>query len=386
MTAYTCRLAEYENDPILSLTRARELTRLDLVSGREISPYSGQSYQQMEEDSESKSHRSAREEGIDFFCSVGYQVFPEGVGVRGTYTLADFMAIRGNRIVFVEVLSDANVHAETLQRKAQLQEHGELCFILFSGTKESNEPRLVAAKRLIESWADVLYCRLNGYTGNRIERNYRVSIIYDTTRQNGIKLALSFARLGRTLAVSTKLVTPFYGNSIGMPRAFPAYPTGSLSYCQERIFLEIFQKFGKWAGGTIKNTTRHPLDTAIRAMRRKSGLKMITAERRIVASLKSEYRGAPVKEDYMWTYHPASRDLPPNDIYGVFLLERTGPDGLHSLITSIEECGFVPEYTSEEFRESVRQLAKQRPVWLSSSKSTPHPQRPLGEQENATNF
>jgi hypothetical protein len=71
----------------------------------------------MEELSESKSHRSAREEGIDFFCSAGYRIFPEGIGVRGTYTLADFLAVRGNRTVFVEVLSDTNVNPETLQKK-----------------------------------------------------------------------------------------------------------------------------------------------------------------------------------------------------------------------------------------------------------------------------
>ena len=360
MTAYTCRVAEYENDPILSLARAKELTGLDLVSGREISADCGQSYQQMEDESESKSHRSAREEGIDFFCSVGYQIFPEGVGICGTYTLADFLAVRGNRTVFVEVLSDANIHSETLQRKAQFQQHGELCFILFSGTKESNEPSLVAAKRLIESWADVLYCHLNGYIGNRIEENHRVSVIYETTRRNGIKLALSFARSGRRVAISAKLATPFYGNSTMMPRAYPAYSTGSLSYCQERIFLGIFHEFQRQMGGTIKTTSCHPLDTAIRAMRRKSGLKMIAPDGRVMACLKSDYRGAAVKEEYMWTYYPASRDLPPNDIFGVFLLERTGPDGLHNLINSMEACGFVSEYSSEEFRESVRQLAKQR--------------------------
>ena len=364
MTTYTCRVAEHESDPILSIEQARQLTHLDLVSGREIGPDDQHSYQQMEELSESKSHRSAREEGINFFCSVGYRIFPEGIGVRGTYTLADFLAVRGNRTVFVEVLSDTNVNPETLQKKAQLQQHGELCFILFSGTKESNDPCLVAAKRLIETWSDVLYCRLNGYTGNRIEQSHKVSVIYDTTRHGGIKLALSFARPGRMVVVSVKLATPFYGNSTAMPRAFPAYPTGSISYRQERIFLEIFQEFGRRTNGAIRTTSRHPLDTAIRAMRRKSGLKMTASDKRVMASLKSEYCGTPVEEEFMWTYHPPSRDLPPDGIFGSFALERTGPHGLDSLVESMKACGFVPEYAAEEYGQSVQHLTKQRPAYI----------------------
>jgi len=374
VTAYTCRVAEHENDPILSIEQARQLTHLDLVSGREIGPDDQHSYQQMEELSESKSHRSAREEGIDFFCSVGYRIFPEGIGVHGTYTLADFLAVRGTRTVFVEVLSDLNVNPETLQKKAQLQQHGELCFILFSGTKESNEPCLIAAKRLIETWSDVLYCRLNGYTGNRIEQTHNVSVVYDTTRRNGIKLSLSFARPGRKVVVSAKLATPLYGNSTAMPRAYPAYPTGSLSYCQERIFLEIFQDFGRRTGGTIRTTLRHPLDTAIRAMRRKSGLKMTASGGGVMASLKSEYCGTPIEEDYMWTYHPPSRDLPTDGIFGSFALERTGPRGLDSLIESIRACGFVPEYAIEEYGQSVKHLTKQRPADVQPIECGPCPE------------
>lgn len=358
MTAYTSRVAEHESDPILSLAQARELTNLDLISGREISPNDKHSYHQMEELSESRSHRSACEEGIDFFCSVGYRIFPEGIGVRGTYTLADFLAVRGNRTVFVEVLSDSNVRPETLQKKAQLQQHGELCFILFSGTKESNEPRLVAAKRLIETWSDVLYCRLNGYTGNRIEQSHKVSIIYDTTRHDGIKLSLSFARPRRRLVVSAKLTTPLYGNSTAMPQAWPAYLTGSLSYCHERMFLEIYQEFGRRASGVMRTTSRHPLDTAIRAMRRKSGLKMIASDGRAIACLKSEYCGIRVEEPYMWTHHPSSRDLPQGKIFCSFALERTDPCGLDSLVESIKVCGFVPEYGAEEYEQSIQHLMK----------------------------
>ena len=347
MTAFTQRMAKFESDPILTLGQAKELTHLDLVSGREIGPDDEHSYQEMEVRSESNSHCSARDEAIDFLCSIGYRIFPEGIGVRGTYTLADALAVRGDRVVFLEVLSDTNVIAETLQRKAQLQQHGELCFILFSGTQKSNEPSLMAAKRLIGSWADVLYCRLNGYTGNRIEESNCVSVTYDTTHKNGIRLATSFPRVGRKAAISVKLATALYGNSTAMPRVSPAYPTGSLSYCQERIFLTIFEEFGRQMGGSIRRTSRHPIDTKIRAMRRSSGLKMTTSDGRILARLKSEYCGPPVEEDYMWTYHPPSRDLPSDKIFATFVLESCGPDGINLLVKSMELCGFKPEHNAE---------------------------------------
>jgi hypothetical protein len=359
MTDYTSRVSEYEDSPVLSLAEARRITGRDLVSAREIASEEGKSYHQMEEDSESRSHQSARDEGIDFFCSVGYQVFPQGVGVRGTYTLADFLAIRGNRAVFVEVLSDTNVRAETLQRKAQLQQHGELCFVLFSGTKRADESNLVAAKHSIECWADVLYCRLDGYCGNRIEQTYKATVAYDTTRQNGIKVALAFERSGRKLAVSAKFLTHLLQNSTAIPRASPAYFVGHLSHCYEQVYLEIFQELQSRIGSEIRFTSRHRNVTAIRAMRRKAGLQMIGSDGRVTARLKSEYRGPPVEEDYMWNYHPASRDLPPDDCFGVFVLERTGPSGLRNLMRGMGEYGLTLQYSAEGLEQSLQLLAKQ---------------------------
>lgn len=359
VTDYTSRVSKYEErNPILSLVQARKRTGLDLVPARETNSYNGQSYHEMEEESQSKSHLSAKEEGIDFFCSVGYQVFPEGVGVCGTYTLADFLAIRGNRIVFVEVLSDTNIKAETLQRKSQLQQHGELCFVLFSGTKKSNEPNLISAKHAIESWADVLYCRLNGYSGNRIEQNYKATVAYDTTRQNGIKVSLAFERSGRKLAVSAKFLTHLYQNSIELPHASPAYRVEPLSYCYEEIFLEVFQKLASRTGGKIKSTSRHEHDTSIRAMRRKSGLKMIGVDGRVTWCLKSDYRGEPIEDEDLWTYHPSTRDLLPDKIFGVFVLKETGPDGLRNLITTLEEYGLTLQYSRAELERSLQPFVK----------------------------
>ncbi len=94
---------------LITLETAKQITNLDLVSAREVRSDDGHSYHDMETESESKSHRIAIDEAIGFFRSVGYQIFPEGVGIRGVYTLADFLAVRSNRTVFVEVISDGNI-------------------------------------------------------------------------------------------------------------------------------------------------------------------------------------------------------------------------------------------------------------------------------------
>jgi hypothetical protein len=268
----------------LTLAQARDITCLDLVAAAEVHRDQGKSYHEMEQESESKSHDSAREEAIGFVASLGYRMFPEGVGIRGIYTLADFVATKPNRSVFVEVLSDTNVTLETLKRKAQLQQYGEICFVLFSGTKRSNESSLLAAKRQIESWADVLYCRLNGYSGNFLDRTYKATVAYDTTRQSGIKVALAFKRLGRKLIISAKFMTHIYIPEIteeGIPpRAFSSF---SESY--EAVFLQVFKGMASKLKGTL-SAGRDIL--ALRAMHRKSGLKMVDADGQLIACLKSD--------------------------------------------------------------------------------------------------
>ena len=325
-------------NPVIALDRARQLTGLDLISARETATGSGPSYHDLEEDSESPSHKSARDEGIRYFSSIGYYVFPEGVGVRGTYTFADFLAIRDCRIVFVEVLSDTNIKAKTLEKKAQLQAHGELCFILFSGTKRSEEAILKAAKRAIESWADVLYCHLDGYAGNSIGYSYRASVAYDSTRSRGIRVAVATEAMGKKkFLVSVKFLTHIYRNPPDTSISYHVLPT---SYCYEESFLEIFQEFAQKLGGRVK-FTRHRSKTPFRAMRRSAGLKMVDSDGREIACLKSEYRGPAVEEQYDWTYHPSSRDLPPDHIYGVFVIQKSLPDGLINLVKTMEEYGLT---------------------------------------------
>ncbi len=344
--------------PTITLAQAKNLTGLDLVSAREVRSDLGLTYHNMEEESESKSHASARMEGINYFCSIGYQVFPEGVGIKGTYTLADFLAVRANRTVFVEVLSDTNITEEALQRKSQLQNHGELCFIVFSGTKRSDEEGLLAAKRAIEQWADVLYCRIDGYSGIRIRHTSSSTIAYDTTRERGIRIALSFDKSGRKLEVRAKFLTHLYRNPCNTPISYCVLP---ISYCYEEIFLTLFEQFSRSTEWRIKRRSRKK-DVAIRTIRRKSGLSLVGNDGRVAARIRSEYRGDPVEKPYMWTFHPSSMDLPLDEFYGVFTLEKTGPEGLRLLLRIVKEYGLTVECDSDLIEDALAFLKKQTVV------------------------
>lgn len=348
--------------PTLTLVEARQLTGLDLVAARDVKAEDGSSYHDMETQTESKSHDRVRGEGIGFFVSIGYRVFPEGVGVRGTYTLADFLAVRDGRIVFVEVLSDSNIKQETLQRKAQLQAHGELCFLLFSGTKRSDDAALLAAKRAIEDWADVLYCRLNGYSGNFIDHDGRTAVEYDTTRAKGIRVALSFEKSGRKLGVAVKFLTHLYDHPMNTPLMYSILP---ISYRYEHTFLSVFQRLERLDSWKIKYTSRSE-KVIIRATRRKAGLKLRWPDQVVAACYRSEYRGEPREETGMETYHPSSRELPPEHVYGVYILEKTGPTGLHNLLAAMKECRLSPIYDADELQAALNFLQKQAVPTLES--------------------
>jgi len=343
--------------PVISIEQAREVTGLDLVSARTVAALDGHSYHELEQGSESKSHQSAREEAIEFFCSIGYEVFPEGVGVNGAYTLADFLAVRPGRVVFVEVLTDSNVTDETLQKKAQLQQHGELCFVLFSGTKRAHEVALLAAKQKVMSWADVLYCRLDGYTGNSMEVHENVTVIYDTTRSQGIRVALTFAKSGRKVVVSIRFLTHLYRN----PRhVLLTHIVGSVTYQYEKIFLDLFERLARETPWRIKYTSKYNKKVAFRAMRRATGVKMVGLGDQVVARLRSEYRGSEAIEPrFDETYFPWTRDLPPDDFYGVFVFEKTGPEALKALLTLLRAYPLTLEYDETELQAHLKHLGRQ---------------------------
>ena len=246
---------DYSRYPsVIGIAAARQITGLALVSARDIQSIDGRSYQEMEEQSESKSHQAAKKHGVWYFLSIGYQVFPDGVGVQGTNTLADFIAVRESRTVFVEVLSDTNVNDVTLKKKAQLQKFGEFCFILFAGTKRSAEESLRAAKLATESWADVLYFRLDGYGGSFIDSTYRATIAYQTTRVQGIRTVLSLEQRGRAASVSIRFLTHLYECAFNTPMYNPV----PVRKHYEEIFLKIFTKVAYERGEIVKLTSWAP--------------------------------------------------------------------------------------------------------------------------------
>ena len=118
----------------ISLGDLRERTGLNLVSS-DIPAWDGDTtYARLEEESESKTHRCMREYAIEYLSELGYDIFPSGIGVKGTFTLADFAAVRGGRILFVECLTNRNLTPEVVAKKGGLAKHGELVFIIVGGS------------------------------------------------------------------------------------------------------------------------------------------------------------------------------------------------------------------------------------------------------------
>jgi hypothetical protein len=327
----------------LTLEEAREIAALDLVSARDVKSESGHTYFEMEEATESPSHRSATEHGIQYFSSIGYRVFGEGVGVKGTNTLADFLAVRDARIVFVETLSDSNINEVTLARKARLRLQGELCFILFTGTKRSSYDALRLVKRSIEEWADVLYFRLDGYGGNFIDAVYSATIAYDTTRSRGIRVALSFEQTGRhKVSVAVRFITHFYRS---VPNTVLYNPVPIRKHYEE-IFLRVFRRLAYETGRHVKLSSARPDLTAFRAMRRNAGVRMLDSTGRVGAWLTSQYRGAPVVAE-VWD-DLFAEEIALDEIYGVFAFEQPTERDLGGLISAFHGIGIVCEFDQEE--------------------------------------
>ena len=78
-----------------------------------------------------------------------------------------------------------------------------------------------------------------------------------------------------------------------------------------------------------------------------------------MARMRSEYRGDPIERPYAWTHYPPSMDLPPDDFYGVFILEKTGPDGLTVLLRVFQDFGLTVKCDSESLTDSLVFLQKQ---------------------------
>lgn len=343
----------------IELDEARKMTDLPLVSAAETLNHQGLSYQALEEKAESTAHADARLEAQKYFISRGFVIYPQGIGIEGVYTLADFLAIRGERVIFVEVLTDSALSEETLRRKLSLQEHAELCFIFLYGNKIADSSQYKKFKERVENLADVLYCRINGWSGNFIRDDNRMSVAFDTTRARGIIVELQLSAIGKNVELSTRFVTHLYVNPMN---TLISYSVSSPSYQYELIWLSVFRNIESITKRQISCRSKKT-DSAIRSIRSKAGLIMRGANEKIALRLRSRYLGnTDTAEQGMWNHHPASRDLAPEDFYGVFVAEATGPEVIVNLTRAFEIEGIKLVLASPPSREVMAILTKQKIV------------------------
>jgi hypothetical protein len=203
---------------------------------------------------------------------------------------------------------------------------------------------------------DMMAQSYGGYSGNFLDRTYKATIAYDTTRQNGIKVALTFKRSGRKLIISAKFITHIYIPEIS-EEGIPPRTFSSFSDSYGNIFLQVFKLLATKMKGTV-SASRDSL--ALRAMHRKSGLKMIAGDGHLLACLKSEYRGTFTEDNKFAAHHTLQRDPFPDEIFGVFVLEEAGQDGLSKLICTLEQEGLRLDFSQAELDECLIIKTKSR--------------------------
>lgn len=320
------------NSAIININQARILSGLDLVSARDVELDSGVNYQAMERDSESNTHKLGRNEGIKYFTSIGYSVYPSSVGISGEFTLADFFAVRDGRNVFVEVLTDGNIVEETFKRKGALKKYGELCFILLSGTKRSEEKALMVRKEALAAESDVLWCRLNGYAWQGVVWGTKLpTVAFKTTKEAGISAGIRCEKKGKKVLVTVSILNEPYKNPEGV----------QISYCvldnyyhYREIFLEVMEVVaasGRWRA--TRHFKRH--QSRENALKRNAGLSFARDDGEIAFRLRTVGESA------------------------VFVLEKAGPVGLSSLIGALRQRGFNLQFSQAELLLAESTLAKQ---------------------------
>jgi len=321
------------------IEEARTATGLNLVAARDVLSPQHVSYHALEERTEGAAHRAARKDAIGFFISRGYQVFPEGVGIDGVFTLADFLAVRKEekRIVFVEILSDAGVTTETIARKRALQAHGELCFVIFVGKRKFNKDAVEKLKTEIEHYADVLLYYLDGYTGNFIGNDSRATVAYQTTREKGIRVEASAIEKRNKTIVAVRYLTRLYQNPTGVVIS-DTVPKDEEFF--EEQYLSAFETLCRKRDAAVKETRTDPHITNFRAMRRKSGLKALTRDGELFAILKSERRdSAPFMPAEECDGTVAASDGTATNLYGVYEFNGMASGLASALLEVYREMG-----------------------------------------------
>jgi hypothetical protein len=143
----------------------------------------------------------------------------------------------------------------------------------------------------------------------------------------------------QTVLVSIRFLTHLYECALGTPMYNPV----PVRKHYEEIFLKVFRKVAYERGEVVKVTSGRPDLTAIRAMRRNSGIRMVDSAGHVTARLKSEYRGAPVRDKHVWD-EAFEREFSVNDIFGVFEIQREGAEMVPQIISAIEESGLICEF------------------------------------------
>lgn len=313
-------------DHRISLEEARAITGLRLSSARDAVSGAGVSYHELEIRTEGAAHKTARADAIRWFVSRGYHVFPEGVGVDGVFTFADFLAIQveTRRVVFVEILSDAGITPQTLARKRALQLHGGLCFIVFSGKKAFNRDAAETLKREIEAFADVLVYNLDAYAGNYITNDSRATVSFDTTRDLGIRIEVAIEDEKKATFVSVRFLTRLYQNPEGVPCEVVPEDDGFF----EEQFHRAFQILCRQFGARVKETRARAYITNFNAMRRKAGLKAFDGDGQLFAVLRSERRDT-----------QQTTESPATNLYGCYEFPNRSTDIVDALLAVYRGLG-----------------------------------------------
>lgn len=88
-------------------------------------------YNELQDRTQSSLHAEMLDSSVDYFLLKNYNVYKGGVGVKGIYTFADFVAEKHDKLIFGECLTGTSLKkADTLNKKLQLAQYGKMFFVI----------------------------------------------------------------------------------------------------------------------------------------------------------------------------------------------------------------------------------------------------------------
>jgi len=325
---------EYNSDHYVTIDSLREKTGTSFVAARDVIQIaSGVNYQSLEYEVESRTHRLALERACNWFISIGYNVFPEGIGVEGEFTFADFLAIRDNRIVFVECLTDYNTNKDVVAKKTVLSNYGEICFVLISSIKEFCSEQLSKEKMLIAQQADVLYFRSYGSKAEDClfyGKSFPL-VAFAVGAERKIYVELQFNNKKSVSIISIDFLIEQYCLIDDYP-IFDNLYNSREENCKDLLIETIHRisKLGQWEYKIPRKTSM--LENA---MRRKAGIKVLDDKDNMIASA-SLSTGK-----------------------GCLTIKGVGSLALDAILTILEEKKLTPIYNKNELDACRNVLVKQ---------------------------